>query len=155
MFFSRGKNKVKDPYTVIDIYQHYLLDLGGNTLYYVDQREYCDIVYDFYKSIMESILRENTIFKMPYGIGDLCVSKTKVKLNRLNILSVDWPNTVDNGKYIYHLNEHSRGFKYFFHWSKKKKKVKNQYYYKLVMTRSNKRLLAKLIKSGRFDYFEK
>jgi hypothetical protein len=155
MFFSRGKNKVKDPYTVKDIYSFYITDIGLNSLYYVEQKEYCDIIYDFYKTIIERILYENALFKMPYGIGDLSVGKTKVKLDRLNILSVDWINTVDNGKYIYHLNEHSKGFKYFFHWSKKRKKIKNQYYYKLVMTRANKRLLAKLIKSGKYDYFEK
>ena len=155
MFFSRGANKVQNPYTVKEIYSFYAAELGTNKLYYVDQTEYCSIIYEFYRIIMDAIIRENVEFKMPYGIGELRIHKTKIKLNRLNILAVDWVNTVENGKYIYHLNEHTNGYKYFFHWSKKRKKIKNLFYYKLVMTRENKRLLAKLIKTGKYDYFEK
>ena len=155
MFFSRNKNKVQHPYTIKDVYSFYVEDIGKNQLYSVEEIEYCNIVYDFYKRIMDAIIRENAEFKMPYGIGSLRVLKTKVKLDRLNVLSVDWKNTVENGKYVYHLNEHTRGYKYFFHWSKKKKKIKNQYYYKLVLTRTNKRLLAQLIKTGKYDFFEK
>jgi len=154
MYFGRGVNKVQNPYTVIEIYSYYESQIGNNDLYYVDKEEYCNIVYDFYKHIMEAILKENAEFKMPYGIGELRVHKTKIKLNRLNVLSVDWVNTVDVGKYVYHLNEHTNGFKYFFHWVKKRKKIKNLFYYKLVMTRENKRLLARLIKTGKYDYFE-
>jgi hypothetical protein len=155
MFFGRGKNKVHNPYTVVEIYDYYISDLGNNNLYYVEQTEYCNIIYDFYREMMNAIIRENAEFKMPYGIGELRVLKTRIKLNRLNILSVDWSKTVEHGKYIHHLNEHTNGFKYFFHWAKKKKRVKNLFYYKLVMTRENKRLLAKLIKTGKYDYFEK
>lgn len=155
MFFSRGLNKVQNPYTIKEIYPFYIKEIGTSGLYYIDQIEYCNIVYDFYKRIMDAIIRENVEFKMPYGIGELRVHKTKIKLNRLNVLSVDWVNTVDVGKYVYHLNEHTNGFKYFFHWVKKRKKIKNLFYYKLVMTRENKRLLARLIKTGKYDYFEK
>lgn len=154
MYFSRGLNKVQNPYTVKEIYTYYLTEVGSNDLYFVEQDIYCNIIYDFYKSIVEAILKENVEFKMPYGIGEFRVHKTKIKLNRLNVLSVDWVNTVEHGKYIYHLNEHTNGFKYFFHWIKKKKKIKNLFYYKLVMTRENKRLLARLIKTGKYDYFE-
>lgn len=153
-FFSRGLNKVQNPYTVKEIYEYYISSIGNNTIYQIDCTEYCNIIYDFYKREVDAILRESVEFKMPYGLGDVRVHKTKIKLDRLNILSVDWVNTVENGKYIYHLNEHTNGFKYFFHWIKKRKKIKNLYYYKLVMTRSNKRLLAKLIKSGKYDFFE-
>jgi hypothetical protein len=155
MFFSRGKNKVQNPYTVKEIYSFYIDDVGENSLYYVEQVEYCDIVYDFYKGIIEAVIRNNYCFKLPFGLGEFSILKTKIKLDKLNILSVDWTHTVENGKYIYHLNEHTNGYKYFFYWSKKNKRAKNLYYYKLVMTRANKRLLAKLIKSGKYDYFEK
>jgi len=153
-FYSRGPNRVQHPYTIKEIYKFYKEDIGNNHLYNIDQVSYCNIIYDFYKNIMNSVMRDNIEFKMPYGLGELRVAKTKVNLNRLNIRSVDWVNTVDNGKYIYHLNEHTRGFKYFFHWQKKRKKIKNLFYYRLVMTRTNKRLLAKLIKTGKYDYFE-
>jgi hypothetical protein len=155
MFFSRGKNKVKSPYTFADLYDFYLKEVSKNDMYYIEQTEYISIVGDFYKYIMQDVIRKNGIFKMPYGLGDLCIHKTKVKLDNLTYLNIDWAATVENGKQIYHLNEHSRKYKYFFHWSKKRKKVKNLFYYKLVMTRANKRLLAKLIKSNKYDYFEK
>lgn len=155
MFFSRGANKVHNPYTVKEIYTFYTTEMGNNKLYKVEQTEYCNIVYDFYLRMMDSMLRENSEFKMPFGLGDVRIHKTKIKLDRLNILSVDWVNTVEVGKYVYHLNEHTNGFKYFFHWIKKRKKIKNLFYYKLVMTRTNKRLLAKLVKTGKYDFFEK
>ena len=155
MFFSRGPNKIQNPYTIKEIYNFYINEVGKNSLYYVEQEEYCNIIYSFYKSIMDAIIRDNACFKMPYGLGDLRILKNKIKLDRLNILSVDWVPTVEVGKYIYHLNEHSGGYKYFFHWNKRNKKIKNMYFYKLVMTRANKRLLAKLIKTGKYDYFAK
>jgi hypothetical protein len=155
MFFGRGKNTIQNPYTVKEIYNFYIEDTRkSNPRYNIECSLYCEIVYEFYKSMMEHILKENGSFNMPWGFGSLCVHKTKVKLHRLGILSVDWVNTVENNKHIHHLNEHSKGYKYFFHWSKKNSKVKNLFYYKLVMTRANKRLLAKLIKTGKYDFFE-
>jgi len=154
MFFGRGKNKVQNPYTIRDSYLFYIENIGQNELYHVEYNEYRDIVCDFYKTIVESILRKNVIFKLPFNLGALRIGKKKVSLNRLGILGVDWKQTVITGKYIYHLNEHSRGYKYFFQWDKKNRIVKNLFLYRLVLTRENKRYLAKLIKSGKYDYFE-
>jgi len=154
MFFSRGKNKVQDPYTIRDTYLFYIEDIGNNELYYIDYKLYRDIVCDFYKSMAEGILTRNISFKLPFNLGSLKVRKKKIALERLGILGVDWKKTVATGKYIYYLNEHSRGYKYFFYWEKRNRIVKNLFFYRFVLTRENKRYLAKLIKSGKYDYFE-
>ena len=155
MFFSRGVNKIQNPYTIQDTYEFYIQDIGSNSIYYVDYNEYRDIVCDFYKTIVEDMLQRNVIFNLPFRLGTLSIIKSKLKLDRLNVHGVDWPKTVETGKYVYHLNEHSHGYKYTFYWNKKNKAVKNLYFYRLVPTRQNKRYLAKLIKSNKYDYFEK
>ena len=154
MYFSRGKNKVQHPYCLPDIYEYYTNYTGNNDMYNISKEEFSNIISDFYKNIVSAVLRKNIVFKMPYTMGSLRVVKTKVSLKRLNILSVNWKETVNQSKYIHHLNEHSRGYKYYFFWNKHNQKNKNMFFYRLVMTRSNKRTLAKLIKSNKYDYFE-
>lgn len=154
MFFSRGPNKIKNPYTVSDFYDFYLKEIGDNKLYEIDYKEYSNIISDFYKSIMDFILKKNGVFKMPYKLGDVRVVKRKLNLDHLRLTGIDWKTTVETGKHVYHLNEHTSGYKYNFQWNKKNMNLKNLYFYRLVMTRQNKRLLAKLIKSGDYDYFE-
>jgi hypothetical protein len=154
MYFSRGKNKIENPYNIPDAYNFYISDIGNNEIYFVEESDYRKIVNDFYKSIMEGVLKKNVVFKMPFNLGNLRVVKSKISLDRLNILGVDWKQSVSNGKYIYHLNEHSRGYKYYFFWEKRGRKNKNMFFYRLVLSRTNKRMLAKLIKSNKYDYFE-
>ena len=54
-------------------------------------------------------------------------------------------------KIIYHLNEHSDGYKYRLYWSKQPYTFSNRYKYQLSLTRTNKRHLAQLI-FNRKDY---
>jgi hypothetical protein len=154
MYFGRGPNKIQDPYKSRDYYKYYIEDIEENNPYYVTLSEYCQILNDFYKSTSESVIRENIPFKFPYNLGILAVVKKKLSLNHLGINGVDWKTTVNAGKNVYHLNEHTSGYKYFFKWEKRNRVVKNIFMYRLVMTRSNKRLLAKLIKSKKYDFFE-
>jgi len=155
MYFGRGKNKVVDPYTFRDMYPIYMEGVEGNNTYECEYQEYVDINSDFYKSMMDHILEKSGSFKLPYNLGELSVLKRKVDLLKLKTSGLDWKTTNEIGKNVYHLNEHTSGFKYNFQWNKKGKRVTNLYLYRLVMTRSNKRRLAKLIKSGDYDYFEK
>lgn len=155
MFFSRGPNKIQEPYTFADMYDSYIESVDEDSPYHISYQEYRKICEKFYKRMMASILEKGSQFKMPYNLGKIYIDKRKVKTHNKKKLSIDWALTNEHGKVIYHLNEHSRGYKYIFQWEKKTYKTKNKNFYRFVPSRFNKRKLAKLIKSGDYDYFSR
>lgn len=82
---------------------------------------------------------------MPCGLGYVCVAKYKPKSYTDKSLSVDYKNSNKYGKRIYHLNEHSDGYKYRLYWSKIPRTFSSRYKYQIGFTRANKRRLAQLI----------
>lgn len=152
MFFSRGKNKIQDCYTFADMYEDYISKLDKDSIYYVDYSEYIDICDTFYKLISKSIIDDGTKFKMPWALGDVSVIKQNSKYVKKT--PIDWKATNEIGKVVYNFNDHSAGYTYKYFWSKPYK-LKNKFTYKLVMTRNNKRALAKAIKQNKKDYLEK
>lgn len=152
MFFSRGKNKVQEPYVFKDMYLDYISDKEVGSMYYVTYKEYVDICSTYYQMISKAIIDDSIRFKLPFGLGEVFVLKRKVKCN--NKMPIDWALTVQYHKRIYNLNEHSLGFGYKFFWTKPCR-IKNKFMYRLVLTRNNKRYLAKQIKQNKKDYFER
>ena len=82
---------------------------------------------------------------MPYGLGFIQVGKYLPKQLTQKSLSIDYKATREYGKKIYHLNEHSDGYKYRLYWSKIPQTFPDRYKYQLSFVRQNKRRLAKLI----------
>jgi len=66
-------------------------------------------------------------------------------------LSKDYKTSNELGKTIYHLNEHSDGYKYRLYWSKNENTFPDIYKYRLSLVRANKRKLAQLI-FNKHDY---
>jgi hypothetical protein len=155
MFFSRGPNKIQDPYTLKDIYYFYANEIEGSKIYNIEYSEYVNIVTDFYKDMMDHILLRAGTFYLTFGLGKISVIKAKLKLENIDHKQLDWKTTNEIGKRVYHLNEHSSGYKYLFEWNKRGSKIKKLYLYRFQLTRGNKRRLAQLIKSGEYDYYEK
>jgi len=151
MFFSRGKNKVQDPYCLKDMYQEYIKDKSVDSMYYVTYNEYVEYCSIFYKMISKALVDDNYKFKLPFALGEVYVIKHK--MNYINKAPIDWKLTAEKGKLMYNFNDHSAGFGYKFFWTKPHKVV-NKFMYALVMTRSNKRYLAKAIKQNKKDYLE-
>ncbi len=154
MFFGRSQNKIKKPYTINNAYEDYIKDKDEDSPYYITKNEYIEIIEDYTKSIVHEIMDKSSIFKMPYRLGTLQVVKLQSSNNRNKKYSVDFNLTNKYGKTIYHLNEHSDGYKYMFKWCKLKSVVKNKTKYRFVPSRTNKRQLATNIKTGTTDYFE-
>ena len=154
-FFGRGKNKIQKPYTLKDTYVFYINETESKGSYDIEFKEYSEIVSLFYKEMMDVVLLKAGKFYMPYGLGDISVVKQKLKLKNIDAKQMDWKTTTEVGKRVYHLNEHSNGYKYFFQWDKVLSRIKKLYLYRFQLTRTNKRRLAELIKSGEYDYFEK
>lgn len=112
-----------------------------------------DVPYSVYKRILQSmceiildkVLNSSDGFKMPYGLGFIQIGKYKPKTYTDKSLSVDFKASKEFGKRIYHLNEHSDGYKFRLHWSKIPQTFPDRYKYQLSLVRVNKRKLAKLI----------
>lgn len=151
-FFGRGLNKIQDPYTVIDFYEYYIADKQENDLYYVTYKEYRKIISDYFKQVLENMYKGYT-FYIPFGLGKTYIIKKKIGIE-VDSLTPDWNLTNKYGKLVYHLNEHSNGYRYNFKWDKSACKNKGHQLYRLVFTRGNKRQLAEYIKTGTYDYIE-
>jgi hypothetical protein len=138
-----------------DFYIFYTNEVQDNEIYEIEYNDYVEIVTDFYKEMIDHVLLKNWKFVLPFNMGDVYVVKSKLNLRNLINRGLDWKVTIETGKRVYHLNEHSNGYKYFYHWDKTRSRLKKLYLYRFQLTRENKRRLAKLIKSGEYDYFEK
>jgi hypothetical protein len=55
---------------------------------------------------------------MPCGLGYLQIGKYKPKELSSKSLSIDYKASKEYDKKIYHLNEHSNGYKFRLYWSK-------------------------------------
>lgn len=141
------------PYTITDLYNFYLSDKEKDSSYYVSKKEYTAILTDYILHIDNEIL-EGSIFYIPYGMGSNYVMRKKVDSSDIKKLSPDWALTRKYGKKIYHLNEHTNGYKYLFKWDKQPCVYKNHKMYKLTMVRNMKRTLAKYIKELGYNYIE-
>ena len=108
--------------------------------------EMCNVILDY-------VLERSEGFKMPYGLGFIQVGKYRPKWFNPKSLSVDYKASKDYDKKIYHLNEHSDGYKYRFHWSRLPQTFPDRYRYQLCMVRANKRRLAQLI-FNKHDYID-
>jgi len=120
-----------------------------------------DVSYDVYKRvldemcsiILEYVFERSEGFKMPFGLGFIQIGKYKPKSYTDKSLSVDYKSSKEYGKRIYHLNEHSDGYKFRLYWSKIPRSFPDRYKYQLILVRENKRRLAQLI-FNKHDYLD-
>ena len=133
--------KNKKSYTIADIYRDYVKKNDVELNY----ARYKRIIDEFNKVVKEDILERSQLFIMSYGLGVICIVKYKPKGYTDKSLSVDYKSSKEEGKRIYHLNEHSNGYKYRLYWSKVPNVFSARYKYQLCMVRENKRHLAQLI----------
>lgn len=146
-----SKNKHQDPYVIKDMYKEYIKDKDENSPYHVEYSDFVDIITRYYKAQMEHIFNGG-MFIMPYGLGNISITKKKPK--EFKYLQIDWEATNRVGKIVHHMNDHTNYYKFKFQWSKINTRCLNKGCYSLTMTRDNKRHLAALIKGGNTDYFE-
>lgn len=105
------------------------------------------------KIILEHVLDRSEGFKMPFGLGFIQVGKYRPKQLNDQSLSVDYKASKEYDKRIYHLNEHSDGYKFRLYWSKIPRTFPDRYKYTLGLLRYNKRRLAQLIFNKK-DYID-
>lgn len=108
----------------------------------VDYGLYKRILDEMCRIILDAVLNSSDGFKMPYGLGFMQVGKYRPKTLSGESLSVDYKASREYDKRIYHLNEHSNGYKYRLYWSKIPRTFPDRYKYQLCFVRQNKRRLA-------------
>lgn len=155
MYFSRGPNKIQNPYTIQDMYNEYVSGVDKGSPYEITYLVYKEITTCYFKKIVDHLFNGGN-FRIPHRLGTLQIIKKRVYASSQvkYASSIDWEQTIKYGKKVIHLNEHSNGYKYLFMWDKAGANRLNISKYRFVPTRQLKRYLAKLIKSGKKDYIE-
>lgn len=137
---------MKKSYTIRDMYKSYK-EIDEN----IDYLRFKRILDQFNTNLLDSLLNASEGFKMPCRLGFICVVKYKPKSYTDKSLSKDYKLSKELGKTVYHLNEHSDGYKYRLYWSKNKNTFPDIYKYNISFVRANKRKLAQLI-FNKHDY---
>ena len=137
---------MKKSYTIRDMYKSYK-EIDEN----MDYLRFKRILDQFNTNLLDSLLNASEGFKMPQRLGFICIVKYKPKTYTNKSLSKDYKTSNELGKTIYHLNEHSDGYKYRLYWSKNENTFPDIYKYRLSLVRANKRKLAQLI-FNKHDY---
>jgi hypothetical protein len=148
-------NKIPNPYNKKHLYDHYLSIIDTTSMYYVDSETYYKIINQYYQAIMDQMINESKTIKLPFRLGHIYIEKKKPKFITHRNVGIDWVESKKLGRWVLFSNDHSRGFKFQFHWSKMFCRVVNREYYRFVASRNNKRTLAKVIKGGNVDYLER
>lgn len=141
-----------------------LLNKTDKVLYSkIEKKEYCRIVEDFLKFTINKSQEGFEVF-LPCSFGSIKIvgKKFKPRLNeRGDIMNqpINWKETYKlwntnteakkSKERIYHLNEHTNNVRYKYIWSKKNIYATYKEMYAFILTRNNKRTLAKLLKEGK------
>lgn len=131
----------KQSATIRDMYAQYHKDNKNDVSY----NTFKIILNEFNSELKNCLLESSEGFKMPFGLGYVQIVKYKPKSYTKKSLSIDYKSSAQYGKIIYHLNEHSNGYKYRLYWSKIPQTFPDRYKYQLQLVRQNKRHLAQLI----------
>lgn len=153
MFFSRGLNKIQNPYNLTDIYPKYVEYVEKKEKYILSQSDFIKVCGEFNKRVVEAILDGKT-FYMPSAMGHIDIQKLETFDPKYDGY-IDWPNSVKYGKQIYHTNPHSDGYRYRVVWWRLDNQSRGgSKLYNFTACRDFKRTLAKLLKDRKVDYYE-
>lgn len=148
-------NKVQDPLTIQDAYLDYIKEFNEFSPYHLEYAEYVEITTLFLKHLADEMILKSSTVTLPFRLGDMSVVKRKPAYKSLRNMVIDWVTTRALHKHVYQFNDHSNGFIYGFNWNRGKCNVPYKTQYVFKPTRTNKRLVAKLVKDRTNDYFEK
>jgi hypothetical protein len=142
-------------YTIRDfykIYKKYEKDKGIAVKDIISEKEYREIMEDFFERIMKKIIYDNFTFMLPYSLGSVLVKAFKTNLNNLQI---DWSRSEEVGKMVKHLNLHTFGYYFGIVWDKSYVRFKNNAYYKFCATSSKKATKLGIGKKALSDHIRK
>lgn len=150
---------MKNYYNLRDTYKKYK-EISAQP---VDISLYLKIVNNFMLFLAAKLLKYGYI-KLPNRMGEITIIGKKPNMvieedGTIKGLAPNWKATRElwntdkeaeqNKQIVYHFNEETNGIRYRFRWSKKNVFMQNKTLYNLIMTRTNKRALSKLVKEGK------
>lgn len=160
----------------MDLYKLYRSELDSidrGSVYDVSYLKFARILQETNEAMMEAMMKENMTLKLPYRLGEVSIKKYKSKtenedgsMNKRK-LSVDWKETKElwaededareKKILIYHLNKHTLGYKYMWHWYRGISNVRNVRLYRFYPLRRWKRGLAAILLNplNKIDFYER
>lgn len=169
---QEGRDRLK----TMDLYRQYRSELDSvdrGSVYDVPYAQFAKILEMTNEAMMEAMMKENMTMKLPYRLGEVSIKKYKRKtenedgsMNKRK-LSVDWketkilwaedPEAKKDKILIYHLNRHTLGYKYMWHWYRGVSNIKNVRLYRFYPLRKWKRGLAAMLLNplSKIDFYEK
>ena len=155
------RDKTKGDYHTKDMYKYYLEHTEDGLA--KDYQKYSKVINRCNSLLLESILNNPELIKLPVRFGTLGVRKSKISTN-YNKIPVDWkatnelwgsnPKAKEEKILVKHLNEERRGYIYKIYWSKKGMNNPGHKLYKFMPSRGFKRALSSILKNdSTMDYY--
>lgn len=117
--------------------------------------QWCNILYTFNYSFRDYALETGQKIKYPYGFGEFCITKYKPKRTKflpdgkeIIGLPIDWKRTKEVGKYIYHMNFSTDGFKFRWWWDNRNARFMKADIWSFKPSRISSRLIKHYITQG-------
>jgi len=162
--------KLRTDYGALDIYKYYCKTTGNPKN--LTQLEYSRITKKFFTKILDNLIMRGSEFTFPNRLGNLRVRKQKiaVKLNKYGNLdkryfAPDWAASkklwaemypgktkeelklIKGKPVLYHMNNHSDGYKHSWHWDVSTRIARNSSGYSIEVVRTADRRLAAALKN--------
>jgi len=153
---KRGLGKRKRDKSIRDFYQFYCEKEISKGRKPKDYKVYAKVIKEVNKRLIDKIVLENEIVKLPYRLGLLGITKYSVNFDydKRNYWKVDYQKSKQAGYIIYYESP----FRYKWRWEKTKGTciVKGKRYYRFLPSRYASRLIPKALReNSKLDYCEK
>lgn len=125
----------------------------------MDFNTYANIIYTFNYAFRDYILETGRMGRWIHGFGDFVITKWKPHKTKMYEgeekinLPVDWKKTKEHGKYIYHMNFDTDGYKFRWKWFSKHARFIHSKLWNFKPSRVSSRLLKHYINTD--DYQQK
>lgn len=120
----------------------------------IDYATFKKIIYTWNNMYVKHMLDTGDRLKLAYGLGPLAVTMYKPKRYKKNKegkeiigLPINWKETKKEGRYIYHLNYQTDGYKYYWYWNPHESYIRNAVIWKLEMARVHSRALSSILQN--------
>lgn len=146
----------------------------------VDYKTYSSVIREFNNKLADTLILDAREFVLPYRLGKLRIKKYKqeIKIDKNGEIDkknmpVNWKKTNDLWRKLYpdmtmqqikdipgkqrifHLNEHTSGYRCFLFWDRIGCNIKNNRIYSVIFTFYNRRKLASMLQTDcKVNYYE-
>lgn len=125
----------------------------------IDYNTWCNIIYSFNYAFRDHCLETGSKVSFPYGFGEFAISKKKPpKFKKLPDgtevvgLPIDWVKTKKHGKYIYHMNAKTEGFKFKWKWFISKARFYKSDVWMFKPSRVSSRLISHYVSQDNYQH---